>query len=570
MDRSLGTTLSEPYPPVVAVAPLDGVAAPRSEAPATVEQEPQRPRYTWKQWFREDGYWYLTSALVHAIGFVIFALVAPALPQVWSSASWFGQAPSFEAVEPLPKPADEVERYELGEAPLEPSELNTETLLLRQAPGQTPKYYDDSEVFEEEGGGRPLETPGPLVGGLGGFRLIHGPGLGGLGGVGTERGKSRNPGSGGSGTGFGRGRGSRGGLGGGGGTKATERAVAAALYWFQRHQAPAGNWSLQFQHQCKSYPCSGQGSVRADAAATALALLPFLAAGQTHKSKGPFQKTVNRGIAWLIKQQKDDGDLSAGAFQPMYSHGLATIVLCEAYGMTGDEYVGRAAAKGIRFIEMAQNRATGGWRYVPGDEGDTSVVGWQVMALKSGQMAGLGGLGVNTFCLEEVHKWLRSVAKGHYGGLFAYQPHKEPTPSMTAVALLCHQYLGTPADAPKMLEAKQYLLKNPPSADGDRDTYYWYYATMALHNFLDKDWDTWNRQMRRVLISTQSKAGCAEGSWDPDRPVQDRWGQAGGRLMTTSLCTLTLEVYYRYLPLFRVSRSDVPADQGTAAGTSAP
>lgn len=557
MDPLPAMTVSDGGAGPMAVAPPPQAANHRREPPPEPAGEGDRLlRYTWVQWFREDGYWYLTSALVHAIGFVIFALLAPVLPEVWRSPSWFGQAPSFEAVQPAPEPLGEVQHYELGEAPLEPTELNTETLLLRQAPGQSPKYYDDSEVFEEEGGGRPLEAPGPLLGGLGGFRLVHGPGIGGQGGVGTERGKSRNPGSGGSGSGFGRGRGSRGGLGGGGGTKASERAVAAALYWFQRHQAPAGNWSLQFQHQCKSYPCSGQGSVRADAAATALALLPFLGAGQTHKSKGPFQKTVGRGIAWLIKQQKEDGDLSAGALQPMYSHGLATIALCEAYGMTGDEYVGRAAAKGIRFIEMAQNRATGGWRYVPGDDGDTSVVGWQVMALKSGQMAGLG---VNTFCLEEVHKWLKSVAKGHYGGLFAYQPRKEPTPSMTAVALLCHQYLGTPPDAPKMLEAKQYLLQNLPSADGERDTYYWYYATMAMHNFLDKDWDTWNRQMRRVLITTQSKAGCAEGSWDPERPTQDRWGQAGGRLVTTAFCTLSLEVYYRYLPLFKAAEAGGPA-----------
>ncbi|MCR4414838.1 MAG: terpene cyclase/mutase family protein [Thermoguttaceae bacterium] len=569
MEPPSALPLVEPIvPPPVAVGPppsrpMPGPSAAPAGGPALAEERP----LTWREWFREDLYWYLTSAVVHAIGFVIFAILAPLLPETWTAAtSWFGEAPSFEAVEMPSSPGEEVQRYELGEAPLDPTELNTATLLMKQPPSQTAKFYDDSDEFEEAGGGRPIELTGPPLGGLGGFTVVHGPGIGGLGGVGVGKGTSQNPGAGGDGFGFGRGRGHRAGLAGGGGTKPSERAVAAALYWLQRHQAPAGNWSLQFGKQCaSSYGCSGEGSVQADAAATAMALLPFLAAGQTHKEKGPFQKTINRGIAWLIKHQKDDGDLSCGALQPMYSHGLAAIALCEAYGMTRDEYVGRAAAKSLRFIEMAQNQSTGGWRYTPGSEGDTSVVGWQVMALKSGQMAGLG---VNTFCFEQVQKWLRSVAKGHYGGLSSYQPHKDATPAMTAVGLLCRQYLGEPPDSQKVLEAKQYLLGYLPSADADRDTYYWYYATMAMHNFMDKDWDTWNRQMRRVLITTQCKQGCAEGSWDPDRPTQDKWGASGGRLMTTCLSTLTLEVYYRYLPLFRASEASPtpPANKTLANG----
>jgi hypothetical protein len=178
------------------------------------------------------------------------------------------------------------------------------------------------------------------------------------------------------------------------------------------------------------------------------------------------------------------------------------------------------------------------------------VLGWQVMALKSAQLAGIG---IDTNCLENSRKWLDLVAKGEHKGLFSYIPYKEVTPTMTAVGVLCFQYLGAERDDPRMVEGREYLLSNPPDNSSMRNSYYWYYATMAMHNFLGPEWDAWNRQMRRVLIESQEKEGCATGSWDPENPTTDTWGPQGGRLMTTSLATLTLEVYYRYLPLFKFS-----------------
>jgi hypothetical protein len=200
---------------------------------------------------------------------------------------------------------------------------------------------------------------------------------------------------------------------------------------------------------------------------------------------------------------------------------------------------------------MAQN-AGGAWRYTAGTQsGDTSVVGWQVMALKSAQMAGLA---VDTGRLELVQKWLQSVAKGHYLGLFAYQAYREPSPTMTSVGLLCRQYLGAGKDERFMQEGVEYLMNNMPEANGERDIYYWYYATQVMHNLPGRDWDKWNRQVRRVLIESQCRDGsCATGSWDPERPGLDAWGFKGGRLFMTGLSTLTLEIYYRYLSLYKVS-----------------
>ena len=161
-----------------------------------------------------------------------------------------------------------------------------------------------------------------------------------------------------------------------------------------------------------------------DAAGTALGLLPFLAAGQTHETKGPYRKTIYDGLYWLMRNQKRWGDLS-GAEKPeaasMYAHGLATITLCEAYGLTHSKVIGKSAQAAVNFIQSAQHPGTGGWRYTPGQEGDTSVLGWQLMALQSAKMAGLQ---VNPRVHRRRQTLAQVVAKGENGGQFATRPSR--------------------------------------------------------------------------------------------------------------------------------------------------
>ena len=331
-----------------------------------------------------------------------------------------------------------------------------------------------------------------------------------------------------------------------------ERCVRRALQWLAKHQLPDGRWSLEaYKTRCKDGTCTGPGDVRSDVAATALALLPFLGAGQTQNTRGPYANNVRAGLYWLMRNQGSDGDLRGG--YNMYAHGLATIALCEAYGMSHDKSIGAAAQRAVDFIQNAQNPKTGGWRYQPGEEGDTSVVGWQIMALKSAQMAMLN---VDTAVIERAKLFLKSVSssgsEGSFaGGRFGYMPGNGPTPTMTSVGLLCCQYLGMPRNDPAMVDGTAYLLANAPET-GVRNLYYWYYATQVMHNQPGRVWDTWNRKIRRILIETQATEGCAAGSWAPQTPSPDPWGSRGGRLMMTSLSALTLEVYYRYLPLYQV------------------
>jgi hypothetical protein len=342
-----------------------------------------------------------------------------------------------------------------------------------------------------------------------------------------------------------------------GGNDASEAAVVRGLQWLAAHQSPDGKWSLDKYHAhnptCRCKDLNFEGNVGAnDTAATAFGLLPFLGAGHTHKKGTTFRNNVFKGLNALISKQDSKGDLKGG----MYSHGLATICLCEAYAMSSDAKLRVAAQNAIKFIVYAQNDETGGWHYAPKGIGDTSVVGWQVMALRSGQMAGLE---VPAKTLEGARKWLDGVAKDG-GSKYAYNKDSPPTPPMTAAGLLNRQYLGWGPRNPELHKGCEYMLMNLPQAKGAPNEtlgpiYYYYYATQVMHHMEGKYFEKWNPLMRDKLIRLQEKEGHKNGSWAPNGADH---GAAGGRIYSTALAILTLEVYYRHMPLYR--RADAAAN----------
>ncbi|HEY2411412.1 MAG TPA: prenyltransferase/squalene oxidase repeat-containing protein [Pirellulaceae bacterium] len=500
---------------------------------------------------------FLGSMAFHTALMVTLALVLGTI----HIANTLGNAPEFSAVNQDDSAQPELTHFDVGMTPLAPSELSTETLMLTEPPKVDGQSDDGSLAFVPEGGGTPDGRSD--LGGLG-FKFSRegfGPMLKGPGGLDSSPGSGRGPGSGGPGNQFSDRLSNQRSMA-GGATKQSERAVAAALAWISRHQSKDGSWNIMHTANCKEGGCSGPGRYDSPTAATALGLLPFLAAGQTHDSKGPYQQHIKKGVDWLIKNQKKNGDTCVGndTHNTMYSHGLATIALCEAYGMTQDPRVGYAAQMAIDFIVSGQN-AQGGWRYShSSQDSDTSIFGWQVMALKSGQM---GGLKVPQKAFDEARKFLQTVARGTYKCEFAYTPyHANPGYCMTSVGLLTSQYLGSKRDDSVITNGIEYLLTRKPDLVRERNIYYWYYATQVMHNCPGPQWDEWNRHTRQILIDTQDTAGCATGSWDPDRPESDMWGNQGGRLMMTSLSALTLEVYYRYLPLYKL---DDPSKKDDAA-----
>jgi hypothetical protein len=324
-----------------------------------------------------------------------------------------------------------------------------------------------------------------------------------------------------------------------GGTTLTEAAVARGLRWIALNQHHDGHWSLSNL----PHSSGGQGQIQSDTAATSLALLPYLGAGQTHLV-GMYKDNVSRGLRWLISQQKEDGDLRGNSQgnAGMYAHGQSAIVLCEAYGMTHDEALRGPAQRALDFIVAAQHSG-GGWRYRPGEAGDTSVVGWQLMALQSGRAAGLV---VPAATFENASHFLDTVASKDQSR-YAYLPHNGPTNVMTAEALLCRIYLGWKKDEPGLAGGINWLLEEYLPSRNDPDIYYWYYATQTMHHYGGPEWNRWNLHMRDVLVASQEKSGKNAGSWSP----VGRHASEGGRLYMTALSVCTLEVYYRHLPVFR-------------------
>ena len=332
-----------------------------------------------------------------------------------------------------------------------------------------------------------------------------------------------------------------------GATAETEEAVRAALQWLAENQEPDGRWSAKHHGAGRESMVAGRNrsnaGIEADTGMTGLALLAFIASGNTHQD-GVYSSNVRRGLEFLIHQQRRDGGMGGRAktFAYMYCHAMATFALGEACAMTGDPSIRVPLDRAIAYTRSQQNAASGGWRYAPGDPGDTSQLGWQLMALKSAELAGIP---IPNDVRHGMVGFLDSVASGAHGGLASYRPDEKVTRAMTAEAMACRQFLGFPPNSVAGREAGDYLLAELPG-EGETNLYYWYYATLSMYQLQGVHWDRWNRALRSTLVASQRKGGPMAGSWDPDTV----WGGYGGRVYSTALSTLCLEVYYRYLPLY--------------------
>ena len=335
-----------------------------------------------------------------------------------------------------------------------------------------------------------------------------------------------------------------------GGSAASEQAVARSLQWLAAHQLPNGAWTFGHDRVCRGQCGEAGNYVNSYNAATAVALLPFLGAGQTHL-EGQYQDTVKKGLAFLIKRMEiTSGTPPRGSWHEpngnMYSHGLAAIAMCEAYAMTKDPDLEKPAQLAINYIAWAQDPRGGGWRYSPQQPGDTSVVGWQLMALKSGLM---GGLTIYPDTVRKAGFFLDSV-QSNDGAYYGYDtPSANPDGSLatTSIGLLCRMYTGWPKEKAGIQEGVKFIAGKGPSTS---NVYYNYYATQVIRQYGGPEWERWNIAMRDQLIATQEKSGHAAGSWFSGTLEEWSHEQQGGRLYCTAMSTMILEVYYRYMPLY--------------------
>jgi len=362
----------------------------------------------------------------------------------------------------------------------------------------------------------------------------------------------------------------------GGGNERSELAVARGLKWLAAQQKSNGSWEFDPKAQNMRH--------KDFTTSTGMALLPFLAAGVTHRSAGnAYQKHVASGLGFLVTNLNiSTGKFNFGSPQYMYGHAIATMALCEAYGMTKDRSLKEPAQAAINFIVNAQ-AANGSWGYAPGSAGDTSIVGWQVQALKAAQLS--KDLIVPDKTIKAAVKFLDSVSSGSRKAVYGYAgPGGGPGTSLTAVGLLCRYYIdgwgpgnGGMAEGVQGLfgTAKPGAKPDEPQTDRARapktsaqvkaapimpELYYYYYATQVVHFFEGNEWKEWNEGpkdatgkraggMRDWLIDVQNvKEPNLYGSWEPDAGTI---GSHCGRIGSTCLSLLTLEVYYRHLPLYK-------------------
>lgn len=346
-----------------------------------------------------------------------------------------------------------------------------------------------------------------------------------------------------------------------GASGASEKAVESALEWLSLHQDADGRWDAglakyrdgsiansedSFTVHCPPGDiCFGECYYwEADTALTGLSLLAYLGAGYTH-TDGKYSDTVGKGLDFLLKSQKPDGDLRGRSVAVgMYCHAMASLALCEAFALTGDERLRQPVSKAIAFLVDAQAENGAAWRYEPkAPIGDTSILGWVVLALRSGRSQGFP---VPEKTVEGISQWLNGVSSGKNGGLAKYQPWKDVTPTMTAEAWLCRWFLDLDPNDGRNREASAYLLEHGPDRD-PYNLYYWYYGTLAMYQNGGESWEKWNQLVRDRIVGKQKLKGHQTGSWDPD---DSSWGKYGGRVYCTALATLTLEVYYRFLRLY--------------------
>jgi hypothetical protein len=325
-----------------------------------------------------------------------------------------------------------------------------------------------------------------------------------------------------------------------GGNAQTEAAVAAALRFLADAQRADGAWDPRSSGAGRESGVvmgvrrPGTGS-RAESAITGLALLTMMGAGQTHQD-GDYADNVYRGLVYLISTQKPNGSFAGDAapYAANYSHGMAALAMCEAAAITADPSAIESAARATRFTLSQQHPSSGGWRYVPNDPGDLSQLGWQAMVLDAAHRARIP---VDPRAVAGVQRFLRSVRGGQTGGLASYRPEERPSRTMTAEALATRLLIGDQVTAAEVAEAERYLLQQPPGVGKD-NYYYWYYATLALHQLQDDAWQQWNAALQRRLLATQR----SDGGW----PADTMWGGYGGMVYTTSMATLCMEAYYRH------------------------
>jgi len=311
-----------------------------------------------------------------------------------------------------------------------------------------------------------------------------------------------------------------------------DQAVEKACKWLVNNQNKDGS-------QKSSYSC----------AATGLAGLAWLAHGST-PSEGPYAQNINLALDYVLKSSGPTGFISEnGAFGPsgMYGHGYSTQFLGQVYGMIREETlslrVKDVLTRAVRTIEGSQNQY-GGWNSSPNgslnDDGSGAIAVMQITALRAAESCGIP---VRKSVIEKAKGYLLNMTNEN--GWYAYNWHARSNGTSGSIAttgagMYMLGALGLHTD-PKYVKGIANIMGNLPGKTSEGSFGGWYayalfYASLAIFQHGGEQWDTWYKSMAETLIKTQN----ADGSWS------DSYGG-----VFIALCTLSLELPYRYLPMFQ-------------------
>ncbi|MFA4987043.1 MAG: prenyltransferase/squalene oxidase repeat-containing protein [Candidatus Brocadiia bacterium] len=457
--------------------------------------------------FLELTPWLVASIVTHVAALTALALIqvgGQAPPQGIDMTTWLELTPT-----PSPTPPREVLLY--GEI-LGDSERMIESGNTQEEEMGKPDFED---ISEDQQGDSEAPSDQPLS-----DDTIGAFGLGGgspTGAYGNRRGGSARHGAG-----------------------YSEKCVDMGTKWLADHQEYDGHWDTR--------KWGGNGEY--DPGVCGLALLSFAGAGHTERS-GRYSRVVRKAIAWLASQQDAKGNLAPRT--TMYSHAISTLALLEEVAIAPVPSTQDIAKKALDYMISVQNESKA-WRYWPKDnDNDVSVTAWCVMAMKAASVAGFD---VPAKSWDGVRNFLDEVTEPDSGEVgYTRRPVKgsdEPAYkrySITACGLLCRLYMGMPRDEKLIQKGALILMENLPEWNqpgiGAQFYYYWFYGSLVLFQIEGDCWKKWNLRMRDMLVAHQNVTpGELKGSWDPSPSTH--FSQMGGRVYSTAMAVLTLEVYYRY------------------------
>ncbi|MCY3020871.1 MAG: terpene cyclase/mutase family protein [Planctomycetota bacterium] len=281
-------------------------------------------------------------------------------------------------------------------------------------------------------------------------------------------------------------------------------------------------------------------------ALTGLSVMALMAAGHTPDNP-PHGPAIRNALNYILSQMRSDGYLGHSDNSHMYGHGICTLMLTEAAGMTRDEMLEKRLVEGCRravdLILKAQAikkapHHQGGWRYEPGSgDSDLSLTGWQTMSLRSAKNIGIE---VPNSAIQAAINYIRAMARN---GEFSYEGG-DGQPSLRGVGLLAMPVCGV-YDAPELVKATAKMLKDPPKWQGPWFYYRTYYASVGMYQMGDDAWKRFYPVLDDVLLKNQK----ADGSW-PEPPGNNEW-DAGGPVYSTSMAMLALAVHYHLLPIYQ-------------------